>query len=210
MQGYCHKCGRTPDTLQRCGRCKVVTYCSRECQKIHWKVHKKYCKENQAVGMSVGSQQMMVAAREGDENQVMGLLMQGEGIGVDENGNTLFHYLSANGMVRGLAMALEKDNQLLQHQNQDGNSALHWAAMTGQLESVKVLLSCGMNARVLNKRGNDAYDVASASGKENIMQYLMKCGEAEDIMEEGLGDEEMDGQFEEEVVASDILAKEYS
>jgi len=32
-------------TIQRCGRCKVATYCSKQCQEEHWhNVHKKHCK----------------------------------------------------------------------------------------------------------------------------------------------------------------------
>ena len=31
-------------TLSRCSRCKQVVYCSAECQKAHWKLHKKGCK----------------------------------------------------------------------------------------------------------------------------------------------------------------------
>ncbi len=28
-----------------CGKCKISYYCSRECQKRHWKTHKLVCKE---------------------------------------------------------------------------------------------------------------------------------------------------------------------
>ncbi|KAK9820089.1 hypothetical protein WJX72_006020 [[Myrmecia] bisecta] len=31
-------------TLLKCGRCKIVYYCSKECQKTNWKIHKIYCK----------------------------------------------------------------------------------------------------------------------------------------------------------------------
>jgi len=31
-------------TMLRCGACKYATYCSKECQKLDWKRHKKDCK----------------------------------------------------------------------------------------------------------------------------------------------------------------------
>ena len=38
-----------PDCLKEgtniCNRCKAAYYCSRECQKRHWKTHKPVCKE---------------------------------------------------------------------------------------------------------------------------------------------------------------------
>ena len=33
-------------TLQQCSRCKVITYCDKQCQKEHWHlVHKQHCKK---------------------------------------------------------------------------------------------------------------------------------------------------------------------
>jgi len=44
----CALCEESPHfaalTLYRCGKCKKVAYCSSGCQKVHWKVHKMYCK----------------------------------------------------------------------------------------------------------------------------------------------------------------------
>lgn len=28
---------------KRCNKCKIVSYCTRKCQKLHWKIHKKVC-----------------------------------------------------------------------------------------------------------------------------------------------------------------------
>lgn len=37
----CNKCGK--DAIKKCGRCKSVYYCSRECQVEDWKTHKPIC-----------------------------------------------------------------------------------------------------------------------------------------------------------------------
>jgi len=36
---------REEKTLLRCGICKMITYCSRECQLSHWQKHKQVCKK---------------------------------------------------------------------------------------------------------------------------------------------------------------------
>lgn len=40
LDSYCFQCGTSGVTTQKCGRCHVASYCSRECQKKHWKYHK--------------------------------------------------------------------------------------------------------------------------------------------------------------------------
>ena len=43
----CAKCSKSALDLGRillkCGRCKKVYYCNKECQKAHWKIHKPVC-----------------------------------------------------------------------------------------------------------------------------------------------------------------------
>ena len=41
----CAKCNKTDGTLLKCGGCNLgIYYCSKECQKAHWKTHKVDCK----------------------------------------------------------------------------------------------------------------------------------------------------------------------
>ncbi|VDB87424.1 unnamed protein product [Peniophora sp. CBMAI 1063] len=40
----CRKPGNEQTRLKKCASCHAVFYCSSDCQKAHWKVHKKICK----------------------------------------------------------------------------------------------------------------------------------------------------------------------
>jgi hypothetical protein len=40
--GYCEN-PETVASFSKCGRCLTVSYCSRKCQKLHWKQHKPTC-----------------------------------------------------------------------------------------------------------------------------------------------------------------------
>ncbi len=47
QQQKCGECGKSVNAAQankRCGKCKLVYYCSRECQKLQWQAHKPMCK----------------------------------------------------------------------------------------------------------------------------------------------------------------------
>lgn len=39
----CSQCEKTAQKIMRCGKCKVVSYCSVECQREAWPTHKKTC-----------------------------------------------------------------------------------------------------------------------------------------------------------------------
>lgn len=48
MSKVCQRfaCGKRGDDLKRCGRCKMVWYCSVKCQRKEWPEHAKTCKRN--------------------------------------------------------------------------------------------------------------------------------------------------------------------
>jgi hypothetical protein len=45
----CHTCAKLPSTtvkLKLCSRCKKISYCSQDCQRADFKLHKEFCKKN--------------------------------------------------------------------------------------------------------------------------------------------------------------------
>ena len=42
-KGTCMQCGNNKGLKLSCSSCKNAYYCDKECQKKHWKQHKKYC-----------------------------------------------------------------------------------------------------------------------------------------------------------------------
>eukprot|EP00004_Rigifila_ramosa_P015510 TRINITY_DN3604_c0_g1_i1.p1 TRINITY_DN3604_c0_g1~~TRINITY_DN3604_c0_g1_i1.p1 ORF type:complete len:1313 (+),score=242.86 TRINITY_DN3604_c0_g1_i1:582-3941(+) len=47
---FCAHCQQSKPDMQRCTRCRTVLYCSKDCQRADWKVHKALCKEPQSSG----------------------------------------------------------------------------------------------------------------------------------------------------------------
>ena len=45
QQPRCFFCKTETSNLKICSKCKSVSYCSRDCQRQDWKLHKKYCEE---------------------------------------------------------------------------------------------------------------------------------------------------------------------
>lgn len=41
--GHCQTAEAPPFKFKACGRCRTIHYCSLECQKLSWKVHKLEC-----------------------------------------------------------------------------------------------------------------------------------------------------------------------
>ena len=54
----CAVCGKGMTVPKVCAKCKAIAYCSRECQKAHWKVHKKSCAQLVQLRQASGAAQL--------------------------------------------------------------------------------------------------------------------------------------------------------
>jgi ankyrin repeat protein len=84
--------------------------------------------------------------------------------------------------------------------NDAGNTPLHWAALNGHLESVKLLIQSGADITIFNRAGHDAVFEAEINDKNEVVDWLL--GAVEEL-ENGIGqtdgasgdaDEDMDDE----------------
>lgn len=68
--------------------------------------------------------------------------------------------------------------------NDAGNTPLHWAALNGQLESVKLLIQSGADVTIINRAGHDAVFEAEINDKQEVVDWLL--GAVEEL-ENGIG-----------------------
>lgn len=83
---------------------------------------------------------------------------------------------------------------ILNAQNKAGNTTLHWAALNGHLEAVKILLEEGADPTITNLRGHDAVYEAEINDKREVVEWVLReGGEGLEIgvtgEEQGEGDE---------------------
>lgn len=68
--------------------------------------------------------------------------------------------------------------------NDSGNTPLHWAALNGRLDCVKLLVESGADVTIINKAGHDAVFEAEINDKKEVVDWLL--GAVEEL-EKGIG-----------------------
>jgi ankyrin repeat protein len=74
--------------------------------------------------------------------------------------------------------------ELINAVNEAGNTPLHWAALNGHLENVKLLIESGADVTIINRAGHDAVFEAEINDKKEVVDWLL--GAVEEL-ENGIG-----------------------
>ena len=150
----CAECGekRSAKTkLQKCSRCNSVRYCSRECQKTHWAIHKAVCKE-----IAERQQAIADAAR------------------LNEVFDVAVDYLRARDW-RKFESLINENLDVLNHQSEEFGSAslLYACAVLALPQAVKMLLDKQADINIQNVEGATPLYMACQEGHKDIVKMLL-------------------------------------
>jgi hypothetical protein len=85
--------------------------------------------------------------------------------------------------------------------NEPQNSAMHWAALTGQAEAVKLLIEHGGDVELKNDQDRTAGMVAAGADKEEVVVVILQMAKDEAAAAASMGVDEMDDEQVKQVAA---------
>ncbi|CAG8591393.1 5658_t:CDS:2, partial [Scutellospora calospora] len=95
----------------------------------------------------------------------------------DASGNTALHM--ANIVEYIIQTSGTLGNDVVNAQNELGNTPLHWSALNGHIEVVTLLISNGADVKIKNKAGRTAMYEAQQNNHEKVVEYLLSKLEPE-------------------------------
>lgn len=99
-------------------------------------------------------------------------------LATDSRGNTMLHMFAANGhldCMRCILGALTEEGgrgSFVDQQNVEGNTALHWACISGQLPAVQLLMLEGAKVALENKAGRTPICEAHKHRRLEILAFF--------------------------------------
>jgi ankyrin repeat protein len=117
------------------------------------------------------------ACREGHEDVALALVERGASLQIrDDNGRLPLHEASKNGLSRLVQAILGRDASMVNAQDQDGNTALHHAAIGGHVEVTGTLLAYGGDVSIGDKYEAQPLFRAAGCHHADIVDLLLKAG----------------------------------
>ena len=183
VTAVCELCGGSSARFI-CSKCRLVSYCSIDCQTANWKIHKKKCKSvAQQEEIKEASRELWNVSFYGNMPSIRALLVAGVAdvhYIQPDSGTTALVIASQNGhveAVRALVAAGGNVNHAIPRgigkPVNEGGTALELVSQQGHVEVVRILVSAGANVNHANKTGATALFFASQDGHIDVVKLLI-------------------------------------
>jgi ankyrin repeat protein len=130
--------------------------------------------------ISVVSQQLIQAAVDDDVVTILGLLKSNADPGTSDSGNTITPLIAAvkndDAEVVQAILAFPLLPRRIDHETNDGNNALIWAAMMNGCELIVALLNAGADVNYHSRTGLTPLIAAARFGELEAMELLVQRG----------------------------------
>jgi hypothetical protein len=135
----------------------------------------KYLQVLGLISWFAASHRFLVAVTRGNRDEVSRLLSQGVDSNVqNRKGRTALHIAVQNDQISLVRLLLGKGSAAIALQDNKGFNALHFAVEKGSVECVRLLLEKGADAKVRNKEGHSAIDLAEHYPEKADIQSLFQ------------------------------------
>ena len=101
---------------------------------------------------------------------------EGEDGDRDESIGGLLCEMASTGNLTAISDILERSPNLINTQDKDGMTCLHWAADRGFISIVQYLLSHGANVNATDHCGNSPLHIATMSRQKEVVRLLLDAG----------------------------------
>ena len=214
----CENCKITGQGFPHCAACKKVFYCSRDCQKSNWKIHRLVCKKtttkkerkrekksrlykdienlirqknwskvyNTLMNALVkngcrdffnGTTHASQAAQLGDVRILKLLIDNGaDATKLDDGRRTIFMYAAVGGSVEVGKFIIKKGLVDIHALDREKQNALHFAAMHGKRDFVKLLIKIGFDIHLADQFQCTAVQYAFWRGHVDAAKVLVENG----------------------------------
>ena len=184
----CVNC-QAENAVEHCSSCMITKYCSAECQKAHWKIHKPLCKflsdpENvsrnlaakKGIKKGIGSvsERLYIACMLGRLAEAEKLIADGADVNYfNDNGGSCLLLAAQGGHLRVAQLLLSRGARV-NRANNNGVTPLRIAVQQGHKEVVSLLLENHAHVDLADNKGVTPLFIAAQEGRTEVVSLLLE------------------------------------
>lgn len=178
----CHQCGKadTQTELSICSGCRLIRFCSKECQTKSWPDHRTKCKAAKAEA-EANIHLIWESAQFGQNKQLSKLLARyPASVNLHcprpMGGSTALEIACAEGRQETVKILLEAGASVNVADETFGQLPIHRAAESGSIKTAQVLLDHGSEVVIGDGMGQHPLHFAAEHGRPKMIQFLLENG----------------------------------